>query len=136
MIMEKVKIKIEQKDIIPYIYFVSSMAQQSKNGMFGSLSSKNDLVGGIFDRWINIIPESVSFNQYFLVEAVRMSKNSKDVRVFSDFYMYDPKQVGIAPDVIGLKIDDKIVPFVKYDDTKPPKEFWVAQQGCPQIEVK
>ena len=130
------KIKIEQKDIIPYIYFVSSMAQQSKNGMFGSLSSKSDLVGGIFDRWINIIPESVSFNQYFLPEAVKQAGVAKDVRVFSDFYMYDPKLVGIAPDVIGLKINDKIIPFIKYDDRQPKKEFWVPQPDCPQIEVK
>lgn len=130
------EIEVKQQDIISYVYFVSSMAQQTTNGMFGSLSSKSDLIGGIFDRWINIIPESVSFNQYFLPKALQQIRENKTVRVFSDFYMYDPKEVGIAPDVIGLKINDKIVPFVKYDDTQEKKCFWVAQDGCPQIEVK
>lgn len=130
------KLEIKQQDIIPYVYFVSSMAQQSKSGMFGSLSSKSDLVGGIFDRWINIIPESIVFNQYFLPEAVKKLNMNKKVRVFSDFYMYDPKDVGIAPDVIGLQIENKIVPFVKYDDTKEDTKFWVPQTECPQIEVK
>lgn len=130
------KLEIKQQDIIPYVYFVSSMAQQSKNGMFGALSSKSDLIGGIFDRWINIIPESIAFNQYFLPKAVEALKSKKNVKVFSDFYMYDPKVVGIAPDVIGLQIDNKIVPFVKYDDTKEDTKFWVPQQDCPQIEVK
>lgn len=130
------KLEIKQQDIIPYVYFVSSMAQQSKSGMFGSLSSKSDLVGGIFDRWINIIPESIVFNQYFLPEAIKKLNLNKNVRVFSDFYMYDPKVVGIAPDVIGLQIENKIVPFVKYDDTKEDTKFWVPQTECPQIEVK
>lgn len=130
------KLEIKQQDIIPYVYFVSSMAQQSKSGMFGSLSSKSDLVGGIFDRWINIIPESIVFNQYFLPEAVKRLNINKNIRVFSDFYMYDPKVVGIAPDVIGLQIENKIVPFVKYDDTKEDTKFWVTQPECPQIEVK
>lgn len=130
------KLEIKQQDIIPFVYFVSSMAQQSKSGMFGSLSSKSDLVGGIFDRWINIIPESIVFNQYFLPEAIKKLNLNKNVRVFSDFYMYDPKVVGIAPDVIGLQIENKIVPFVKYDDTKEDTKFWVPQTECPQIEVK
>lgn len=130
------KLEIKQQDIIPYVYFVSSMAQQSKSGMFGSLSSKSDLVGGIFDRWINIIPESIVFNQYFLPEAIKKLNLNKNVRVFSDFYMYDPKVVGIAPDVIGLQIENKIVPFVKYDDTKEDTKFWFPQTECPQIEVK
>lgn len=130
------KITIKKKDVIPYVYFVSSMAQQTKNGMFGSLSSKSDLIGGIFDRWINIIPESVSFNQYFLPKAEELSGVDAEAKVFSDFYMYDPKEVGIAPDVIGLKIGEKIVPFVKYDDSQEKKAFWVPQKDCPQIEVK
>ena len=130
------EIEVKQQDVIPYIYFVSSLAQQTTNGMFGSLSSKNDLIGGIFDRWINIIPESVSFNQYFLPKALEQLGQNKNVQVFSDFYMYDPKEVGIAPDVIGLKINNKIVPFVKYDDSQDKKCFWVAQENCPQIEVK
>ena len=112
------KLEIKQQDTIPYVYFVSSMAQQSKSGMFGSLSSKSDLVGGIFDRWINIIPESVSFNRYFIPKAKKLINTNKSVEVISDFFMYKPNKVGIAPDVFGIKVDNKTLPFVKYDDTR------------------
>lgn len=112
------------------------MAQDSQNGMRGALSSKSDYIGGIFDRWINIIPESIIFNKYFLPKALEHAGVNKMVSVYSDFYRYDPKVVGIAPDVIGIKIDDKLIPFVKYDDNRDNKDFWVTQPNCPQIEVK
>lgn len=37
---------------------------------------------------------------------------------------------------MGLKVDNKVIPFVKYDDEKEIKEFWVPQGGSPLIEVK
>ena len=129
-------ITLKQQDIIPYVYFVSSMAQQSKNGMYQIFGSKRDFIGGIFDRFINIIPESVSFNQYFIPKAQQQLGDNRTVEVYSDFFMYNPQKVGIAPDVMGLKVANKIIPFVKYDDTKETKQYWVNQQGCPQIEVK
>jgi hypothetical protein len=112
------------------------MAQESQNGMHGALSSKSDYIGGIFDRWINIIPESIIFNKYFLPAAVKASERNAEVSVISDFYKYDPKKVGIAPDVLGLKINGRAIPFVKYDDSKARGDYWQAQSGCPQIEVK
>ena len=130
------KIEVKKQDIVPYVYFVCNMAQQTKNGMFGALGSKSDKIGGIFDRWINIIPEIISFNKYFLPKAKEQAKSNKDISVYSDFYMYNPAKVGIAPDVIGLKIANKIVPFVKYDDNQPAKQYWIPQRECPQIEVK
>ncbi|MDE5654291.1 MAG: hypothetical protein K2I46_01620, partial [Clostridia bacterium] len=129
------ELNVYQEDVLPYVYFVSSMAQQSQSGMFGALSSKSDMIGGIFDRWINIIPESITFNKYYLIKAKECANVDKSVVVFSDFFMYNPKKVGIAPDLIGIKIDDNIVPFVKYDDTND-NGYWVAQANCPQIEVK
>jgi len=129
-------IEIRKEDIIPYVYFVCSMAQQTKTGMYGVISSKSDFVGGIFDRWINIIPESLIFNKHLLPIAQNRAKSKKNVKVFSDFFMYDPKIVGIAPDVIGLQIDDKIIPFVKYDDQLGKKKYWISQPHTPQIEVK
>lgn len=131
------KIKLKKEDAIPYVYFVCGLAQQAKAGVkYAKLSTKSDLIGGVFDRWINIIPESVSFNQYFIPKALEKLGEEKKVEVYSDFYVYDPNKVGIAPDVLGLNIDGKIVPFAKYDDTKGKKQFWVAQDSCPQIEVK
>src|SRR3989304_899939 len=62
---------------------------------------KSDYIGGVFDRWINIIPESVIFNKYFL------PKIADNLEVISDYYEYDPKKSGIAPDVLGVKIGTK-----------------------------
>lgn len=116
------EIIINKEDIVPYIYFVCSMAQRGK--MYGGLSGKSDYIGGIFDRWINIIPESVIFNKYFL------PKISEDLSVISDYYEYDPKKSGIAPDVLGVQVGKVAKPFVEY------KSKWKALDGAPQIEVK
>lgn len=130
------EIEIKRDDIIPYVYFVCSLASESQTGMFGGLSLKSDYIGGIFDRWINIIPESIVFDKCILPIVSKRIDKKYEIKVFSDFYKYDPKYVGIAPDVIGLKKDNKIIPFVKYDDTKEEKGYWVKQPNCPLIEVK
>ena len=121
--MQKInEIIISKQDVVPYIYFVCSMAQRGR--MYGGLSGKSDYIGGIFDRWINIIPESVIFNKYFL------PKIAKRMEVISDYYEYDPKKSGIAPDVLGIKIGTKAIPFVEYVNK------WRALDNAPQIEVK
>lgn len=116
------KIIIQKEDVLPYVYFVCSMAQRGK--MYGGLSGQSDLMGGIFDRWINIIPESVIFNKYFL------PKISDNLSVVSDYYEYNPKNTGIAPDVLGVKVGNEIRPFVEFVDR------WRALEHSPQIEVK
>jgi hypothetical protein len=98
------------------------MAQRGK--MYGGLSGKSDYIGGIFDRWINIIPESVIFNKYFL------PKIANKIEVISDYYEYNPKKSGIAPDVLGVKVGKKAIPFVEYVNK------WQALNNAPQIEVK
>jgi len=98
------------------------MAQRGR--MYGGLSGKSDYIGGVFDRWINIIPESVIFNKYFL------PKIADNLEVISDYYEYDPKKSGIAPDVLGVKIGKKAIPFVEYVNK------WRALKNAPQIEVK
>ena len=116
------EIIISKADVAPYIYFVCSMAQRGK--MYGGLSGKSDYIGGVFDRWINIIPESVIFNKYFL------PKIADKLEVISDYYEYDPKKSGIAPDVLGVKVGTKAIPFVEYANK------WNALNNAPQIEVK
>lgn len=116
------KIIINKEDVAPYIYFVCSMAQRGK--MYGGLSGKSDYMGGVFDRWINIIPESVIFNKYFL------PKIADRLQVISDYYEYNPKKSGIAPDVLGVKVGTKAVPFVEYINK------WHSINNAPQIEVK
>ncbi|MBQ5812375.1 hypothetical protein IIW29_02285, partial [Candidatus Saccharibacteria bacterium] len=114
----KDEIIIRKEDVVPYIYFVCSMAQRGR--MYGGLSGKSDYIGGIFDRWINIIPESVIFNKYFL------PKISKNLSVISDYYEYDPKKSGIAPDVLGVRIGQDAKPFVEYVNK------WQALNKAPQ----
>ena len=116
------EIIISKQDVVPYIYFVCSMAQRGR--MYGGLSGKSDYIGGVFDRWINIIPESVIFNKYFL------PKIANKLEVISDYYEYNPKKSGIAPDVLGVKIGTRAVPFVEYVNK------WCALDNAPQIEVK
>ncbi len=118
----KDEIIIRKEDVVPYIYFVCSMAQRGR--MYGGLNGKSDYIGGIFDRWINIIPESVIFNKYFLP---RIGKN---ISVISDYYKYDPKVSGIAPDVLGVWNDKDAKPFVEYVNK------WQALNDAPQIEIK
>lgn len=143
-------IEVKKTDVIPYVYFVCCLAQNTSNSMHGALSSKGDLIGGIFDRWINIIPESIVFNKYILPKAKEEAgANECDVKVVSDFYIYDPKEVGIAPDVIGIKVDKKVIPFVKYDDSdykandennkandENKVNCWKRQGESPLIEMK
>lgn len=119
------KAEIEIKDVYKYIYFIASITRRQNKSMIGALSSRGDLIGGIFDRWINTVPESVVFNKIILPEIT-----DKPVEIISDYYLYDPKKAGIAPDVIGLKLNDKITPLACFDNK------WTPVKDMPQIEIK
>lgn len=83
--------------MLKVIYFITAIAQSQNSGSIqGALSSKEDLMGGIFDRWINLIPENLIFNK-ILLPSVQGGENA---RVITDFYLYDPKKVGIAPPML------------------------------------
>lgn len=116
------EIVIKKEDIEPFIYFVCSIAQRGK--MYGGLNGKSDSMGGILDRFINIIPESIIFNKYFL------PKISDKLTVIPDYYEYDPKKAGIAPDVLGIKFESKSFPFVEFEN------IWKSKDKAPQIELK
>ena len=121
------EVKININDAKKAVYFIANLTQmQGDRPMQGALSSKADYMGGIFDRWINIIPESVLFNKIILPQVF---KNDK-VEVITDYYDYNPKIAGIAPDVIGIKYKKKAIPFVKFDN------HWYPIENRPQIEVK
>lgn len=121
------EVKININDIKKAVYFIANLTQmQGDRPMQGALTSKADYMGGIFDRWINIIPESVLFNKIILP---RVFENEK-VEVITDYYDYNPKTAGIAPDVIGLEYNNKAIPFVQFDN------HWVHVKNKPQIEVK
>lgn len=116
-----------KEDVIKSANFIICLAQdQSGNSMYGTLSGKGDLIGGIFDRFINIFPETIVFNNYILKEVA----NGHEVEVVRDNYSYSPNIAGIAPDVIGIRVDGKVIPFAVFDDQ------WKPVDGMPQIEVK
>lgn len=121
------EVKINVNDIKKAVYFIANLTQmQGDRPMQGALTSKADYMGGIFDRWINIIPESVLFNKIILPKVFENEK----VEVITDYYDYSPKNAGIAPDVIGIKYKTKTIPFVKFDN------HWFPIENRPQIEVK
>lgn len=123
------EIEISVKDIKKSIYFITCLAQiQKGSSMYGALNSKGDLMGGIFDRWINTIPESIIFNKIILPKVA----DGKNVQVITDYYIYDPAKdkAGIAPDVIGISINNKPIPFAVFE------EKWIPVEGMPQIEIK
>ena len=120
------RITVLKQDVTKAVYFICSLIQsQNGHAMHGSLSSKGDFMGGIFDRWINVIPESLIFNKIILPQITE-----KNVEIISDFYKYDPAVAGIAPDVIGLRVNGKVIPLVVFD------EEWIAIENRPQIEIK
>lgn len=126
---ERRTLDIQKEDVIKSIYFICRLTQnQNGEAMLGSLSSKKDYIGGIFDRWINIIPESIIFNKGILPCV----SNGNDVEVITDFYSYDPSadKAGIAPDVIGIRVNGTVVPFAQFN------EKWIPVEGKPQIEIK
>lgn len=113
---------IDISDVKQSIYFISSLAQER---MYGGLSFKSDLSGGIFDRWINIVSEGVIFNRYFL------PKISDECRAISDYYRYRPLDSGIAPDLLGVRIGKREIPFAQFGN-----QGWEPYLDAPQIEVK
>ena len=121
------EVKININDVKKAVYFIANLTQmQGDRPMQGALSSKADYMGGIFDRWINIIPESVLFNKVILPYVFKDEK----VEVITDYYDYNPKIAGIAPDVIGIKYNNKAIPFVQFNN------HWTPVKNKPQIEVK
>lgn len=122
---------VNKLDARKCLYFIAEMSQNiSDKGMYGTLAGKTDLMGGILDRWINTLCESVVFDKIILFDVWDSSKPLP--RVITDYYKYSPTQetTGIAPDVIGLQIGEKVIPLAVFN------ERWVPVGDRPQIEVK
>lgn len=116
-------------DIIERIYFITKLVQNQKGStMQGALTSKSDSMGGIFDRFINTISDSLVFEKIILPQI----ETKKDVHVINDYYYYDPKKSvsGIAPDIFGITVDGKQIRFTKFNNK------WEPEKGMPQIEIK
>lgn len=120
------EIEIHKKDVLEQLYFVLSLIQNSNGPMRSRIGNKNDYMGGIIDRYINTIVESLIFTKILFPKL----KTNKKVELIRDFYFYDPSIASIAPDLFGIILDNKAIPFVVYDDG------WKAVKNCPQVEIK
>lgn len=121
--------KVYKEDIIERMYFITKLVQNQKSAtMQGALTSKSDSMGGIFDRFINTISDSLIFEKIIIPQI----NTDKKVNVISDYYYYKPTKsiAGIAPDIFGIIIDGKQVPFTIFNNR------WEPIDGMPQIEVK
>lgn len=127
--MNKESEKIYKNDIVERIYFITKLVQNQKNPtMQGALTSKSDYMGGIFDRFINTISDSLIFDKIILPQI----ETNKKIRAISDYYYYKPtKSVAeITPDLFGLTIDGTDIAFTQFNNK------WEPVPGMPQIEVK
>jgi hypothetical protein len=99
--------------------------------MQGALTSKSDSMGGIFDRFINTLSDTLIFDKIIFQKPAFKALN-KEIKAIQDFYYYKPTKsvAGIAPDIFGVTVDGKIYPFTKFDNK------WTPIKGMPQIEVK
>lgn len=123
---------ITKDDIKSRVYFITKLVQnQTGSTMQGALTSKSDSMGGIFDRFINTLSDSLIFDKIIFQNSA-FTNLGKTIKAIEDFYYYSPTQssAGIAPDLIGIKVDGQSVPFAKFN------ERWEAVQNTPQIEVK
>ena len=119
-------IEIKKEDVLKQVYFILSLVQKSDKPMHSRNESKLDYMGGIIDRFINTLPESVIFEKILLPKIA----NDKKIELIRDFYSYSPEEAKTAPDLFGIKVDGKIIPFVEYD------EGWNILPSCPHVEIK
>jgi len=123
---------ITKEDVQKRIYFITKLVQnQTGSTMQGALTSKSDSMGGIFDRFINTLSDTLIFDK-IIFQKPAFKSLGKEIKTIEDFYYYKPiKSVaGIAPDIFGIVVDGKTYPFTKFDNK------WKPVENMPQIEVK
>jgi len=96
-----------------------------KNGglLYTSQASMSSDLLGYFSRWQN---------KYF--EKVVLEKLlPENIEIVSDFFIYGNKVAsqGIAPDLIGVKKNNKVFPFATLTETG-----WLGIENTPQVEIK
>ena len=94
-------VEVKRDDVIKQMYFVLAIAQKCNNPMHSRTSNKDDYMGGIIDRFINTLPESVIFEKILFPKL----KGNKNIELIRDFYSYSPEEAKIAPDLLGIKVD-------------------------------
>lgn len=119
------EIVIKKDDVIEQMYFVLSLVQNS-GPMHSRIGGRNDYMGGIIDRYVNTVVESLVFTKVLFPKI----KTDKKIELIRDFYSYDPAVATIAPDLLGITVNNNSVPFVTYNNG------WKEVIGYPQVEIK
>jgi hypothetical protein len=115
-------VTVTKDNISTLLYFILSMFQRDTVHRQGT-SSKNDLIGGYIDRWINKIPENLIFNELLLKD--------KNYKAINDYFIYNNVSATNAPDILGIKYNNKVIKFTEFENTS-----WKQINGMPHIEVK
>ena len=90
------EIRIDKRDVLEQMYFVLSLVQNATGPMHSRIGGKNDYMGGIIDRYVNTIVESLIFTKILFPKLETKQK----VDLIRDFYSYDPSIATIAPDLL------------------------------------
>ena len=130
------EVKININDIKKAVYFIANLTQmQGDRPMQGALTSKADYMGGIFDRWINIIPESVLFNKIILprvfenekvdlIEIETADYNLRAQHCFKRLGMEECEKLHSLEGIVGYGLGDNDAPKIFM---RLPKEKYFAE---------
>ena len=86
-------------------------------------SAKRDKFGGYLERWLAKVFEKPFFDTL-------LKQYNKKYSIIYDDLIYKDHKLKTAPDVLGLKLEDKLIQFGKY------KDEWEHFEGMPKIEIK
>ena len=77
------EVSFNRDDIIERVYFITKLVQNQKGTtMQGALTSKSDSMGGIFDRFINTISDSLVFEKIILPQIKTRKKKMQFKKIF------------------------------------------------------
>ena len=119
---EKIEFSVSNEMILNGAYWILMKFNADKFHR-GLDSAKRDKFGGYLERWMNKVFEKPFFDAL-------LKRYNKDYSVIYDDLIYKDVKLKTAPDVLGLKTNDKIIPFGKY------KETWSHFKNMPKIEIK
>jgi len=114
-------IQISNHNLQEIVYFILMKFKADELHLQGT-SQKRDLLGGYIERWFNKASEKIIFDHLL---------KDKSYKVITDYFIYDNSTPKNAPDIIGLKHSEKIIPFVLFNDG-----VWEEVEGMPRIEIK
>lgn len=114
-------LEITKEELIRTIYFILMKYGSDSLHMQGT-SSKRDLVGGFIERWLNKLAETAVFDQLL---------KDRPYEAVPDYFLYNNESEKNAPDILGIKDENKTIPFVEYDNGR-----WETVGSNPRIEVK